>query len=283
MTPAAPDRRLILCADDYGLSPGINGAILELIAADRLAAASCMVVFPEWLADAAALRQFRDRVDLGLHLTLTGAAPLGLMPRLAPDGLLPHPLKFVSLALLGQLAYDEVRAEIERQLDAFECGIGRTPDHVDGHYYVHLYPVVREALIDVYHSRLVGSGVYIRWCGDRPGSILRRRVGFPIALGLHVLSGRLRAMTHREGIPINAGFTGVYDLSERTPYERLFHRFLLAAQDRTVLVCHPGRVDGVLRSRDFFQGPREQELAYFRSEACARALVARGIRLSRFS
>jgi len=46
MNDAAPPRRIWLCADDYGLSPGINGAICDLIEHGRLNATSVMVVGP---------------------------------------------------------------------------------------------------------------------------------------------------------------------------------------------------------------------------------------------
>jgi predicted glycoside hydrolase/deacetylase ChbG (UPF0249 family) len=47
MTDAAPPRRIWLCADDYGLSPGVNRAIRDLIERGRLNATSVMVVGPQ--------------------------------------------------------------------------------------------------------------------------------------------------------------------------------------------------------------------------------------------
>ena len=46
MNDAAPPRRIWLCADDYGLSPGVNRAIRDLIERGRLNATSVMVVGP---------------------------------------------------------------------------------------------------------------------------------------------------------------------------------------------------------------------------------------------
>ena len=46
MNDTAPPRRIWLCADDYGLSPGVNRAIRELIGRGRLNATSVMVVGP---------------------------------------------------------------------------------------------------------------------------------------------------------------------------------------------------------------------------------------------
>ena len=46
MNDAAPLRRIWLCADDYGLSPGVNRAIRDLIERGRLNATSVMMVGP---------------------------------------------------------------------------------------------------------------------------------------------------------------------------------------------------------------------------------------------
>src|SRR4051794_20452051 len=86
--PSAPTP-FVLCADDYGLSPGISSAIRDLIARGRLSAPSCMTMSPFWPDHASWLKPYADQVDVGLHLTLTAPPPLGSMPRTAPDGRLP--------------------------------------------------------------------------------------------------------------------------------------------------------------------------------------------------
>ena len=48
---------LLLCADDYGLAPGVNAAIRDLIAQGRLTATSVMSLCPHWREGAAALRE----------------------------------------------------------------------------------------------------------------------------------------------------------------------------------------------------------------------------------
>ena len=75
MNDAAPLRRIWLCADDYGLSPGVNRAIRDLIERGRLNATSVMVVGPAIGRDevnalqAAAANS--PRCSIGLHVTLT--------------------------------------------------------------------------------------------------------------------------------------------------------------------------------------------------------------------
>src|SRR5580704_19408936 len=68
-----PRRHITLCADDYGISPAVSGAIRDLIAKRRINATSVMVRAPTFShAEAAALREAAgDHAAIGLHLTLT--------------------------------------------------------------------------------------------------------------------------------------------------------------------------------------------------------------------
>ena len=86
MNDAAPSRRIWLCADDYGLSPGVNRGIRDLIERGRLNATSVMVVGPAIgrdeispLQDAVANS---PRCAIGLHVTLT--APFRPLTDFAP-------------------------------------------------------------------------------------------------------------------------------------------------------------------------------------------------------
>src|SRR6188474_1197300 len=75
MNDAAPPRRIWLCADDYGISPGVNRAIRDLIERGRLNATSVMTVGPAIERDeVSALQQAAaksPRCAVGLHVTLT--------------------------------------------------------------------------------------------------------------------------------------------------------------------------------------------------------------------
>jgi predicted glycoside hydrolase/deacetylase ChbG (UPF0249 family)/putative flippase GtrA len=138
---------IILCADDYAMTEGISRAVGELAAAKRLSATSVMVNLAHWPAAAPRLRAHRGHLSIGLHLNLTLGPPLGPMPRLAPAGRLPGAGSLVARALCGLLDGEEVRGEIERQLDRFETGLQFPPDHIDGHQHVHVLPKVRTALL----------------------------------------------------------------------------------------------------------------------------------------
>ena len=209
---------LILCADDYALTEGVSRAIGELAAARRLSATSVMVTTPHWPATAPRLRVHRGHLAIGLHLNLTLGEPLGAMPRLAPDGRLPGTQRAdrPGAARHRRLA-DEIAAEIERQLDAFEKGLGFPPDHIDGHEHVHVLPGIRQPLLEVVSRRYAGAKPLIRDPSDR-WQRHRRARGSPRAKAAlsRALALGFAAADAAAGLPTNDGFSGFsrFDLSD---------------------------------------------------------------------
>lgn len=265
---------LILCADDYGLSPGIGRSIRELISDGRLSATSCMTLFPEWPDEAARLRPLDGKADIGLHLTLTDHPPLGPMPRLAPDGRMPGLGALMRLSLTGRLPTEEIAAELERQLAAFIDAFGRPPDHLDGHQHVHQLPGVRGAVIAT--ARRLGPAVWVRSCREPVGQILARRV-FPLKATVISLLG-----LGMPGAPGNRGFRGVYDFTDRIPRVELLRRFLTPATNGALVMVHPGYVDAILRERDQVVEAREAEHALLAGDALPRLLDTAGARVGRW-
>ncbi len=97
-----------------------------------------MTTRPSWPRDALALCPFKDTADIGLHLNLTLGAPLRAMPRFAASGNFPELARVLKAARRGELPEEEIRAEIERQLDSFVDYFGVLPDFVDGHQHVQI-------------------------------------------------------------------------------------------------------------------------------------------------
>lgn len=271
---------LTLCADDYGLAPGVSAAIRDLIAQGRLQATGCMTGSPHWPEAAALLKPLDGRADIGLHLTLTDQPALAPMAGLAPDGTLPALPDLLKRALARRLDRAEVAAELERQVDAFEAHFGRPPDFLDGHHHVHQLPVIRDVVLDLWRRRMGGRG-WVRSCVEPRAAILVRRVDPVRALVISELGQAFRRRLRRLGVPHNRSFRGVYDFSGRIPFAELFRRFTDAPGPRTLMMVHPGVVDDALRAADSLTGQREVEYAFLASDACALSLHDRRIALSR--
>ncbi|HLI11793.1 MAG TPA: ChbG/HpnK family deacetylase [Alphaproteobacteria bacterium] len=282
-SPATADGRIpiVLCADDYGLAPGVGRAIRDLLARGRLSATSCMTVSAFWPDEGAALRPFAQRADIGLHLTLTDQRPLGPMPRLAPSGRLPSIARLIVLAYTRQLPREEVAAELTRQIDRFEAVFGHPPAYLDGHQHAHQLPVIRDVVIELFQHRLASHGGYLRYCVEPLGSILTRRLFIGESLIISLLGRRLAQRGRRAGIPGNRRFRGVHDFSGRRPYAQLFAAFLENAEPGTLIMCHPGLSDAALAAADPVTSAREEEYRYFLSDEFA-ATIDKTAVLSRF-
>ena len=274
-------RRIWLCADDYGASPGVSGAIRELIARGRINATSIMVASPNFNSEEAAalakLNSREKRAALGLHVTLTG--PLQpLSENFAPlrRGRFLPLNAMLRMATARRLQPEPLANEIAAQLKKFIDVFGRTPDFLDGHQHIQLFPQVRDAFLKVVAER--APTAWVRQCGrPRRGRRLRDHK----ALVLDILSLGFRRRAKKLGIAVNPAFAGSYAFKSQANYARLFPRFLSGLPDGGLIMCHPGVVDTELKALDLLTTLREQEFAYFGSDAFLQVLAEHNVALAR--
>ena len=274
-------RRIWLCADDYGAAPGVSTAIRDLISRGRINATSIMVAAPHFNSEEAAalakLNSGEKRAALGLHVTLTGPLqplsanfaplrrgrflPLNAMLRMATARRLqPEPLA------------NEIAAQFKKFIDVF----GRPPDFLDGHQHIQLFPQVRDAFLKVVAER--APTAWVRQCGrPRRGRRLRDHK----ALVLDILSLGFRRRAKKLGIAVNPAFAGSYAFKSQANYARLFPRFLSGLPDGGLIMCHPGVVDTEQKGLDSLTTLREQEFAFFGSDAFLQVLAEHNVALAR--
>jgi predicted glycoside hydrolase/deacetylase ChbG (UPF0249 family) len=151
MTTAAPSpagaRRLIVNADDFGQSAGINAGIVRCHEAGVVTSASMMVRWPAAGAAAAYARR-ESSLSVGLHLDLGES--------ICRNG------TWICLYEVVPGHDAAIRAEIARQLDAFRHLVDRDPTHIDSHQHVHCHEPARTAVAEM-ADRL---GVPCRLRGD---------------------------------------------------------------------------------------------------------------------
>ena len=280
MNQAATPRPIWLCADDYGISPGVNRAIRDLIARGRLNATSVMMVgaaIDRGEIDALeAAAEASPRCAIGLHVTLSAPfRPLTLHFRpLEGDMFLPF-AKMLRAGLMRRLDREIIHAEVKAQLAAFARTFGRSPDFVDGHQHTQLYPQVRDAFLEA--VREAAPNAWVRQGGrDLP---LMRRLGAPKALVLDTLSAQFRRRARRAGLAFNPAFAGAYDFTRNADFARLMQGFVENLPEGGLVMCHPGFVDDTLRSLDPMTGVREREHEYLASDAFPRLLAANDVTL----
>lgn len=281
MNDAAQLRRIWLCADDYGLSEGVNRAIRDLIERGRLNATSVMVVGAAIGRDeVAALKKVAadsPRCAIGLHATLTAPfRPLTMHFRPSDGGMFwPFP-KLLRAGLTRRLDAELIHAELLEQFTAFKELFGRAPQFVDGHQHVQLFPVVRDAFLRAVKE--MAPDAWVRQGGrNQP---LARRLGAPKALVLDILSAQFRNKASRAGITFNPAFAGAYEFSKAPDFGALMRQFLEGLPDGGLVMCHPGFVDDTLISLDPLTTQREAEHAYLAGEDFAALLAANNVTLN---
>ena len=280
MNDSAPPRRIWLCADDYGISEGVNRAIRDLIGRGRLNATSVMVVGPAiGRAEVTALQDSTagsPRCAIGLHATLTAPfRPLTMHFRPTDGGMfLPLPAMLRS-GLLRRLDPEMIRGELIDQLAAFQDLFGRSPDFVDGHQHAQLFPQVRDAFLGA--VKQAAPGAWVRQGGRLQP--LAKRLGAPKALLLDILSARFRKLATKAGIPFNPAFAGAYDFSKAPDFGVLMQQFLHGMPDGGLVMCHPGFVDETLIGLDPLTTQRESEHAFLAGAQLPPLLVLNNVTL----
>lgn len=251
--------RLVLVADDYGLSPAVSEGIRALIATRRLSGTGCMTLFPEWQTEAALLREAPGIEDcaVGLHLTLTDFAGLTRWS-LDGNGRMPA-LKGLIAAVSASRAHDaSIAAELDAQLAAFEAAWGAPPAYLDGHQHVHFLRPVRHWLAArAGHFAALASRPWLRGAPTMAyaeGAALKAKVGF---VGM-LARGFDKAM-RAAGYPVRGPLAGFYDWRQPESFAPALDRWMGSVPAGTLVMCHPGGIDDTLRGRDGLVEAREVE------------------------
>ncbi len=260
-------KRIVICADDYGIAPGVSEAIRALLSERRINATSVMTVLPDLLDEADALLPMTGgQASIGLHITLTGAfEPLTHGFRGAT---FPSLGRLMAMALARRLDPVNIRGEVETQFLAFEEAFGRPPDHVDGHQHVHLLPVVREAVLEVTRRR--APNAWVRDCTPAAGAVSGLD---PKGRFIGLLARGLAAQAAAAGLSTNRGFAGAYNFKTGTNYGRILTQAIASLGDGGLVMVHPGHVDEALVARDPLTGPREAEYEVLAGAALPQILL----------
>jgi chitin disaccharide deacetylase len=148
-------KRLIVNADDLGLSRGITDGILFSHRQGIVTSASYMVNQPASEYAAERLREF-PTLDVGIHLNLCQGKPVlpqSAVPTLVDsDGCFLSPSRMARKLTLWQASPKEIHTEFCAQIDRMlSCGL--IPSHADSHHRFHFYPAAAAAFEKAVRSR----------------------------------------------------------------------------------------------------------------------------------
>jgi predicted glycoside hydrolase/deacetylase ChbG (UPF0249 family) len=248
-------KRLIVNADDYGRTAGINEGTVEAYVMGIVTSATVMILEDAAEEGLRLARAVAPDLALGLHFTVTGggqsASPPGSLPRLAPAG------RFVRSVedLPDRIPEQEVRQELEAQIALFEKRAGKPPTHLDSHHHSAVHISVAPVFASVAKER-----------------------GLPVRAS----NGRALEQLRGKGLRVPDYFLESFFGSGATT-ENL--RFILAHLREGVseLMCHPGYPDDTLVRNSTYAREREKEIVALCDPAIREALAAEDIKLINFT
>src|SRR5271154_5496733 len=164
--------RLIINADDFGLTPGINRAIEELHQAGALTSATLMAGGHAF-DHAITIARANPSRGVGCHIVLTDGVPVSppqnIPTLLGPDGktFRTSLVDFLQALLRGKISEDDIRREALAQIQKLQrAGIHIT--HIDTHKHTHLFPAVTRPLLQIAEQYSIAA---IRHPFEQPWSL----------------------------------------------------------------------------------------------------------------
>lgn len=280
-------RRLIVNADDFGLTPGVNRAIAEAHGHGIVTSATLMVNAAAF-EDAIQRGESLSRLSMGCHIVLVDGLPVlgvGKAPTLsdkkAHNGSFYQSLSSFALrAVRGRISADEIEAEATAQIRKLQAA-GIAVSHVDTHKHTHIFPQVLRPLLCA--ARACGVTAVRNPFGPLHLSILAKRPSlwkqFSKVTVLSGLAKTFRKSVKDAGLLSPDGTVGI--VATGSLDSRLFGSIVDNLPEGTwELVCHPGYNDAELGSiRTRLRASREVELRLLTSPESRELLARSGVQL----
>ena len=273
-------KRVIVTADDFGLSPEVNAAVLLAHGSGVLTCASLMVGAPV-AAEAAALARARPGLKVGLHLRMVEGRPVlppGEVPDLVDgDGLFrPGLVGPGARMFLSPRARRQAVAECRAQVDAF-LKTGLELDHLNGHNHFHIHPTILDAVLQIARrTRIPAVRVPSQPIFSMPPTA---------ALTAAVMApwvARTRWKLRRAGIKTNDSLFGLFETGAMV--ESAWLRLIpLLPDGLTEIYCHPATATAGLLKASMPGYRHAEELAALLSPRVREALDGSGARRTSFS
>jgi hopanoid biosynthesis associated protein HpnK len=283
-------RRLIVNADDFGFTSGVNRAIVEAHSRGIVTSATLMANGLAFAA-AAQLAKTVPGMSVGCHVVLIDGQPvlgakqvLTLTNRDSTAPLFRNDLKtFAARAIVGRLNTEEIEAEAAAQIRKIQAA-GIPVSHVDTHKHTHLFPSVLRPLLRA--ARACGVRALRNPFGPRRPLQSRHLLARPSLWTryaevriLRSFAGKFRDAVDRQGFVTPDGTLGIEVTGALD--ETLFRAIAQTIPEGTwEFVCHPGYNDADLRAaKTRLRESRETELRALTLPAARSLLSREGIAL----
>ena len=280
-------RRLIVNADDFGLTRGVNRAIIEAHTRGIVTSTTLMANSAAF-EDAVELARAYPTLGVGCHLMFVDGEPL--LPAADVDSLIKAGGKFYQgigsfavRALRGKLDAAQIEAEAFAQIRKLQDA-GIQVSHVDSHKHTHLFPPVLRPVLSaaqrcgVRAIRNPFGRVAFRMIASRP-KLWKRYSQMGV---LNALSGKFARTVAKAGMITTDGSLGVAATGGLD--DELFRLMMESLPEGTwEFVSHPGYNDAELDGiQTRLRESRETELGLLTSDAARELIKSTQIRLASF-
>jgi hopanoid biosynthesis associated protein HpnK len=281
-------RSLIINADDFGLTAGVNRAIVEAHEHGVVTSTTLMANAPEF-DQAVRLAQAAPALSVGCHVVLVDGLPL--LGASQVSSLIANPSgnqmrfreswsSFAVAALRGLLVAGEIEAEATAQIRKLQSA-GIALCHLDTHKHTHIFPQVLQPLLRAAKACGVGAvrnpfeAMRLVQLAKRP-SLWKRWVG---TRTLNGFAEGFRRMVKAAGMLTPDGSVGI--VATGALDDRLLAGIVETLPEGTwELVCHPGYDDAQLQNvRTRLRGSRTQELQLLTAREIRDLLVENAVEL----
>jgi hopanoid biosynthesis associated protein HpnK len=278
-------RRLIVNADDFGLTSGINRAIIEGNRSGIVTSATLMANAKA--TDAAIdLAKAQPGLKAGCHVVLIDGIPLTAnLPSLTENSqrFRTSLKKFAIAAIRKQIAADEIQREVEAQIRKVQShGINLT--HLDSHKHTHMFPHILRPMVRAAKAcgiRAIRNPFEpircwpARMVFGSPGLWLRSAG----VMTFQMFAAEFRRAVKDEGMISTDGTLGIA-VTGLLNQQKLLQILEALPNGTWELVCHPGYLDSDLQAAGTrLTQSREIELSALTSVETKKALVDRQIEL----
>jgi chitin disaccharide deacetylase len=277
--------RLIINADDFGLTRGVNQAIVD---AHKNGVVTSATVMANAAALENALQQSRSApsLALGCHVVLVDGTPV-LPPEQIPDLVEPGTGRFhrtlspfLIRAVRGRISPNQIEAEATAQIRKLQSA-GIQLSHVDTHKHTHMFPHILDPVLraaracDIHAIRNPFEPIRVSLlkCGPR---IYKRWIEVK---ALHTFFSHFVRAVKRAGLSTTEGTVGIAatGILGHALFETMVSQIPEGSWE---FVCHPGYDDSDLRQTSTrLLGARLRELEILTSPSTRGALEKRGIQL----
>jgi hopanoid biosynthesis associated protein HpnK len=279
-------RRLIINADDFGYTSGVNRAIVEAHT-HGVVMSSTLMAKGAAFSEAAQLAKTMPRLSVGCHVVLIDGEPVldpDKVPSLTEARRFRDGLKtFAARALAGRIRGGEVAAEASEQIRKLQAA-GIPVSHVDTHKHTHLFPQILGPVLRA--AKECGVRAVRNPFGPRlpmrSSQLLARPnlwTRFAEVRILRSFAGKFRAAVDREGFATTDGTLGIEVTG--TLDETLFRAIATSIPAGTwEFVCHPGYNDADLQAAHTrLRESRETELQVLTLPGARELLAREGVQL----